>query len=114
MTATARNLYPKRTPVPRNNQVVVKTVAKSDEVSSGGIITPGAHVDTLIHATVVAVGPGGVTSDGQRVPIDLKPGDYILGEPGSGHGFMLGSQQYAVVPEHSIIVVIKREESALQ
>lgn len=44
-----------------------------------GVIAPAKAVDDVHQwGTVLAVGPGRVTSEGTRVPLQVKPGDRVL------------------------------------
>lgn len=62
---------------PRNDYVLVQTDAK-EEKTRGGILLPERAQQDRMEAVVLAVGPGGVTANGVRVPIDLAPKDRVL------------------------------------
>lgn len=62
---------------PRNDYVLV-VVDKKEDKTRGGILLPDRAQDDRQEATVLAVGPGGFTSTGVRVAIDLDPQDRVL------------------------------------
>lgn len=62
---------------PRNDYVLVQTDAKR-EALRGGILLPERIQEDHIEAVVLVVGPGGVTANGVRIPIDLKEQDRVL------------------------------------
>ena len=93
-------------PRPRNDQVIIREEQGSEEKTAGGVIVPGT-ADNLIRAVVVAVGPGGITSDGKRVPLDISVGDHVRVQPGEGSLFMHGGQQLAIVPDHAVVAVLQ-------
>ena len=62
---------------PRNDYVLVKTDAKEVK-SRGGILLPEKSQEERLEAIVLAVGPGGFTANGVRVPIDLNKDDRVL------------------------------------
>jgi len=62
---------------PRNDYVLVRADIKESNIR-GGILLPDRMQDDRLEATVIAVGPGGFTANGVRVPIDLGPTDRVL------------------------------------
>eukprot|EP00697_Spironema_sp_BW2_P016044 gnl/Spiro4/7134_TR3718_c0_g1_i1.p1 gnl/Spiro4/7134_TR3718_c0_g1~~gnl/Spiro4/7134_TR3718_c0_g1_i1.p1 ORF type:complete len:113 (-),score=34.10 gnl/Spiro4/7134_TR3718_c0_g1_i1:100-393(-) len=46
--------------------------------TSGGILIPESAVKKASEGVVLAVGPGGFSTDGKRLPIDLKVNDKVL------------------------------------
>ncbi len=89
----------------RNDQVIVKPLPNEEEMSHGGIIMPNT-MHTMPLATVVDVGPGGITSGGERIAINLRKGDVVGMRPGSGHMFVLGGAQYATLSETDVCFVV--------
>lgn len=62
---------------PRNDYVLVQTDPKEAK-SRGGILLPERIQEDRMEAIVLAVGPGGMTANGIRIPIDLKEKDRVL------------------------------------
>lgn len=62
---------------PLGDRVAVE-VLENTETVVGGVILPGASTDDLSKATVVAVGTGGFSFQGERVPLDVGVGDTVL------------------------------------
>lgn len=71
---------------PRNDYVLVfvQTDAKQEK-TRGGILLPERAQEDRMEAVVLAVGPGYVTSNGVRVPIDLAINDRVLIHQFSGN-----------------------------
>lgn len=51
---------------------------KAEAKTAGGIFLPESAVKELNEAKVVAVGPGAVDRNGQRVQPSVAPGDKVL------------------------------------
>ena len=51
---------------------------KAETKTAGGIYLPESSVKELNEATVLAVGPGGLDKEGNRVPPSVAPGDKVL------------------------------------
>lgn len=68
-----------KTITPIGEKVVLKYV-KRDEVTKGGIVIPKTAKDHQIYwiGEVLAVGPGKLLDNGQRVTPDVKVGDRVI------------------------------------
>lgn len=62
---------------PLADRLVVKPIEK-EEKTKGGIILPDTAKEKPQEGEVVAVGPGRMTDDGKRIPMDLKVGDRVI------------------------------------
>ncbi|MBD3330019.1 co-chaperone GroES [Candidatus Peregrinibacteria bacterium] len=63
--------------VPLSDNVVVEPV--TEEVSSSGIIIPDtASKEKPMKGKVIAVGPGKLDENGERLPMEVKDGDTVL------------------------------------
>jgi chaperonin GroES len=62
---------------PMADRVVIKPLPK-EEVTKGGIVLPDTAKEKPIEGKVVAVGPGGLSDDGKRIPMEVKVGDIVL------------------------------------
>ncbi|KAK9891337.1 hypothetical protein WA026_014580 [Henosepilachna vigintioctopunctata] len=71
MSQTIAKLYPLA------NRVVIKR-AESAVRSKGGIVLPEDKKTRLLRGTVVAVGPGQVNNEGERMPLSVKVGDDVI------------------------------------
>lgn len=63
--------------VPLLDRVLVQRV-KAEAKTASGIFLPESSVKELNEAKVLAVGPGGLNKDGQRVPMGVAAGDKVL------------------------------------
>ncbi|KAJ1919395.1 mitochondrial heat shock protein Hsp10 [Mycoemilia scoparia] len=52
--------------------------AKAETKTASGIFLPEKAVEKLNEGVVVAVGPGNITKDGKRLPVELAEGDRVL------------------------------------
>merc|ERR1712100_616007 len=63
--------------VPLLDRVLVERVAPMQK-SVGGVILPDSAVSRMNEGTVIAVGPGAKTSEGDVIPMSVKEGDKVL------------------------------------
>jgi chaperonin GroES len=83
----------------------VKRIEAQEQVR-GGIIIPDSAKEKPQEAEVIAVGPGKVTDDGKRAPMDVKVGDRILIGKYSGSEIKLDENDYVILREDEILAVV--------
>ena len=62
---------------PLADRVLVKPIEKEEKTKSG-IYLPDTAKEKPQEGEVLAVGPGKMSDDGKRVPLDLKVGDRVI------------------------------------
>lgn len=62
---------------PLGDKVVVKALAQEEKTKSG-IVLPDSAKEKPQQGEVIAVGPGKVAENGQRIPMDVKVGDKVI------------------------------------
>ena len=91
-----------RTYEPMGDRVLVKPTER-DDVSPGGIFLPDTAKEKPQEGEVVAVGPGRVTEDGSRVPMDLKKGEIVLYAKYGGTEIKEDGTDYLMLSERDIL-----------
>ncbi|BAF60788.1 MAG: co-chaperone GroES [Pelotomaculum sp.] len=92
---------------PLGDRVVVKPLP-SEERTKGGIVLPDTAKEKPQEGEVVAVGSGRLLENGQRVPIDLKPGDRILFSKYAGNEVKIDDVEYLIMREADVLGVIEK------
>ena len=90
---------------PLHDRVLVKR-SEQQEQMRGGIIIPDTAKEKPQEAEVVAVGPGKLTDDGKRSPMDVQVGDRILMGKYSGSEIKIEGNEYTILREDEILAVI--------
>jgi chaperonin GroES len=80
----------------------------SEEKTKSGIVLPDSAKEKPQEGEVVAVGSGKILETGQRVPIDLKPGDKILFSKYAGNEVKIDEVEYLIMREADILGVIEK------
>ncbi len=91
---------------PLGERVLVKPLP-SEEKTKGGIVLPDTAKEKPQEGEVIAVGSGKLLDNGQRVPIDLKPGDKILFSKYAGNEVKIDDVEYLIMRESDILGVIE-------
>jgi len=90
---------------PLADRVVVKP-AEPEEKTSGGIILPDTAKEKPQEGTIVAVGPGKVSDNGTKVPMEVKTGDKILYGKYSGTEVTIDGEEHLIMRESDILAII--------
>ncbi len=90
---------------PLHDRVLVKRIELQEQVR-GGIIIPDTAKEKPQEAEVVAVGPGKLSDDGKRTPLEVQPGDRVLMGKYSGSEIKLDDTDYVICREDEILAVI--------
>ena len=88
---------------PLGNRVVVMPSEGEEQVSAGGIYIPDTAKEKPQEGEVVAVGPGRLTDDGSRVPMELAVGDMVVYSKYAGTEYKEGETEYLVLREDDIL-----------
>ncbi len=99
MTATATKIRP------LGDRVVVKPIQK-EEVTKSGIVLPDTAKEKPQRGQVVAVGPGRLTDDGKRLPMEVKVGDEVLFAKYAGTELKIDDEEFLILSEKDILAIL--------
>ena len=88
---------------PLGNRIVVERLEQEDQVSAGGIFIPDTAKEAPQEGKVVAVGPGRMSDDGKRIPMEVEVGDTVVYSKYGGTEYKEGVNEYLVLREDDIL-----------
>ncbi len=88
---------------PLGNRVVIEPLESEEQVSAGGIYIPDTAKEKPQEGKVVAIGPGKLTDDGNRVAMDVAVGDVVVYSKYAGTEYREGEIEYLVLREDDIL-----------
>lgn len=91
---------------PLNDRILVKRL-ESEEKTAGGIIIPDTAKEKPAQGQVVAVGPGKLNDQGQRVAPGVAAGDKVLFSKYGGTDVKLDGEDFLIMREDDILGVIE-------
>jgi chaperonin GroES len=94
-----------RTFTPLGDRVLVKP-AEREEQTKSGIFLPDTAQEKPQEGTIIEVGPGRVSEDGTRVPMDLKKGDLVLYAKYGGTEIKEEGEEYLLLTERDILAKV--------
>ncbi len=90
---------------PLGDRVVVKAV-ETEPVMKGGLVLPDTAKEKPQEGEVIAAGPGRVTDDGKRVPMDVKIGDRVIYAKYGGTEIKDAGEEYLILRETDILAKV--------
>lgn len=91
---------------PLHDRVMIRRLEEG-ETMRGGIIIPDSAKEKPQQGQVEAVGNGKLLDTGERVDLDVKPGDRILFGKYSGAEIKIDGQEYLILKEDEILGVLE-------
>ena len=88
---------------PVGNRIVVEPLEDEAEMSSGGIYIPDTAKERPQSGKVVAVGPGKLTEDGKRLPMEVAVGDIVVYSKYGGTEYKEGETEYLVLRDDDVL-----------
>ncbi len=91
---------------PLGDRVLLK-ILEPENKTKGGIIIPDSAKEKPQEGKVVAVGPGKVTKDGSRIPMQVKEGQKVLFSKYSANEFTTKEGgELSIIKEEDILAII--------
>ncbi len=89
---------------PTADRLVVKPI-EQEEITKGGIFLPDTAKEKPQEGKVLAVGPGRLSDDGKRIPMDVKVGDVVIYSKYGGTELKSEGEEYMILRESDVLAV---------
>jgi len=90
---------------PLGERVVIRPI-EQEQTTKGGIFLPDTAKEKPQEGEVVAVGPGRVGDDGNRIPMELSVGDRVIYSKYAGTEYRDGDEEYLILRESDVLAKI--------
>ena len=90
---------------PLADRVVVKATEESEQMR-GGLYIPDTAKEKPQQGEVIAAGPGRFDENGNRLTMDVKPGDKVLYGKYSGTEVTIDGEQLLILRESDILAIV--------
>ena len=91
---------------PLGDRLVIQPMAR-EEMTQSGIVLPDTVKEKPQEGTIVAAGPGRLTDEGVREPMDVKEGEKVLYAKYAGTEFKVDDEEYLIVSQKDILAVVE-------
>jgi len=99
-TATATKLRP------LGDRVVIQPTPR-EEMTKSGIVLPDTAKEKPQEGKIIAAGPGRLTDEGKREPMDVKQGDTVLYAKYAGTEFKVEGEELLIVSQKDILAIVE-------
>jgi chaperonin GroES len=91
---------------PLQDRILVKR-EEEEQKSAGGIIIPDTAKEKPQQGLVIAAGPGKVSDDGKRLPLEVKAGDRVLFAKYSGTEIKIDGVEHLCMRESDVLGIVE-------
>jgi chaperonin GroES len=92
---------------PLADRVLIRPIEMT-EVKKGGIIIPDTAKEKPVEGEIMEVGPGRLTEDGKKVPMEIKKGDRVLYGKYSGTEVTIDGNEYLIMRESDVFAIVSK------
>ena len=90
---------------PLEDRIVIQQV-EAEQTTASGLVIPDTAKEKPQEGEVVAVGPGRIDDNGNRVPLDVQVGDKVLYSKYGGTEVKVGGEDYLVLSARDVLAVV--------
>jgi len=87
---------------PLGDRLVVKPIQK-EEITKSGLVIPDTAKEKPQEGEVLAVGPGRLTDDGERIPMDVRVGDIVIYAKYGGSEIKIDNEELIILRESDVL-----------
>jgi chaperonin GroES len=91
--------------VPIADRIVILPLER-EQTTKGGIYLPDTVKEKPQEGEVIAVGPGRVSDDGTRIPMELAVGDRVIYSKYAGTEYKDGDDEYLILRDSDVLAKI--------
>ena len=90
---------------PLEDRIVVKTL-EAELTTASGLVIPDSAKEKPQEGEVLAVGPGRVDDNGNRVPLDVAVGDKVIYSKYGGTEVKYDGEEYLILSARDILAIV--------
>jgi len=92
---------------PLEDRILVKTL-EAEQTTASGLVIPDTAKEKPQEGEVVAVGPGRIDDNGNRIPLDIAVGDKVIYSKYGGTEVKYGGEDLLVLSARDVLAVVVR------
>ncbi len=92
---------------PMADRVVVEPLEETEEMR-GGLYIPDTAKEKPQQGRILAVGPGRLNDDGERIPMEVKDGDRVLYGKYSGTEVTVDGNDVLIIKESDVLAILTK------
>ena len=92
---------------PLEDRIVIRQV-EAEQTTASGLVIPDTAKEKPQEGEVIAVGPGRVDDNGNRIPVDVKVGDVVIYSRYGGTEVKYEGQEFQILYSRDVLAVVER------
>src|SRR3954454_10711809 len=92
---------------PLEDKIVVQA-SEAEQTTASGLVIPDTAKEKPQEGKVVAIGPGRVDDNGNRVPVDVAEGDVVIYSKYGGTEVKVGGEEYLVLSARDVLAIVTK------
>ena len=92
---------------PLEDKVLVQ-IAEAETTTASGLVIPDSAAEKPQEAVVIAVGPGRLDDNGNRVAVDVKEGDTVIFSKYGGTELKHGGEEFLLLSARDLLAVVEK------
>jgi chaperonin GroES len=92
---------------PLEDRIVVQA-NEAEQTTASGLVIPDTAKEKPQEGTVVAVGPGRISDQGERIQLDVKEGDTVVYSKYGGTEIKHGGQEYLILSARDVLAIVEK------
>ncbi len=92
---------------PLEDRIVIQQV-EAVQTTASGLVIPDTVKEKPQEGEVIAVGPGRIDDNGNRVPVDVKVGDVVIYSRYGGTEVKYEGKEYQILSARDVLAIVER------
>ena len=92
---------------PLEDKILVQA-SEAETTTASGIVIPDTAKEKPQEGKVLAVGPGRIDDNGNRIPLDVNVGDVVIYSKYGGTEVKYGGEEYLVLSARDVLAIIEK------
>ena len=92
---------------PLEDRIVIKQV-EAEQTTASGLVIPDTAKEKPQEGEVLAIGPGRIDDNGNRVPLDLAVGDKVIYSKYGGTEVKYDGDEFLILSARDVLAVVTR------
>src|SRR5471032_2592215 len=92
---------------PLEDRIVVKAL-EAEQTTASGLVIPDTAKEKPQEGEVLAIGPGRIDDNGNRVPLDVAVGDKVIYSKYGGTEVKYDGDEYLILSARDVLAVVIR------
>ncbi len=90
---------------PLEDRIVVKAL-EAEQTTASGLVIPDTAKEKPQEGEVVAIGPGRIDDNGNRVPLDVSVGDKVIYSKYGGTEVKYAGDEFLILSARDVLAVV--------